>query len=214
MNTILAPNGEYITKPDGRITTFGLTDEQNQVVKNNLPTKGYEVMDTDVATDLIAIYAAALIINASALRDDDREMIYEYYREVDACASETVFWLGYPKPEGKLRARFKCYQNFDELASNLKYFLLTAHSKSKKAADYSKKLADGLRILSLIRKRPGIKTQEIADVTEIQPRTVQRYIASLQAAGEWIEYDRTLKGWALQHGVSVLFGDCWEDYDI
>ena len=39
------------------------------------------------------------------------------------------------------------------------------------------------------------------------PRTVQRYIAALQATGEWIEYDRTLKGWGLQKGVSILFGD-------
>lgn len=211
MKTILAPNGEYITKLEGRITTFGLTGEQNEVVKSCLPSKGYEVMDTDCATDLIAIFAAALIINASSLNDEDREMIYEYYREVDVCASETVFWIGYPKPENKVRVRFKCYESFEELATNLKFHLLTAHSKSKKAADYSKKLADGLRILSLIRNRPGIKTQEISDITEIQIRTVQRYIASLQAAEEWIEYDRTLKGWALQHGVSVLFGDCWED---
>lgn len=211
MNTFIAPNGEYITKPDGRITTFGLTDEQNNFVKSCTPTKSYEVMNTNCATDLIAIFAAALIINASSLTDEDRTIINEYYLEVDACASESVFWLGYPKPDNKLRARFKYYESFDELAVNLKYHLLTAHSKSKKAVDYSKKLADGLRILSLIRNHPGIKTQEISDITEIQIRTVQRYISSLQAAGEWIEYDRTLKGWALQHGVSVLFGDCWKE---
>lgn len=211
MKALSAPNGGHITKPKRRIFTFGLTDEQNQTVKDNLPAKGYEVMDTDAATDLIAIYAAALIINAGALSDEDREMIYEYYHQIGSCVSETIFWLGNPKPEAKLRAYFRCCRSFDELAPNLKYLLLTAHSKSKKAVDYSKKLADGLRILSLIRRTPGIKTQEIADITEIQPRTVQRYIASLQAAGEWIEYDRSLKGWALQHGVSVLFGDCRED---
>lgn len=211
MKKVLAPNGEYITVPVGRISTFGLTAEQNNYVRDCIPSKGYEVMDTDLATDLIAIYASAIIINSAALSDDDREMICDYYNEVDACAAETVLWLGYPKPSNKLRARFKCYESFDELNDKLKYLLLTAHNKSKKAVDYSKKLADGLQILSMIRKRPGIKTQEIAEIMELQVRTVQRYIASLQVAGEWIEYDRSLKGWALQRGVSVLFGDCWED---
>ena len=38
MKTFLAPNGEYITIPDGRVTTFGLSKEQNELVKNALPT--------------------------------------------------------------------------------------------------------------------------------------------------------------------------------
>ena len=55
MKTFLAPNGEYITIPDGRVTTFGLSKEQNELVKNALPAKGYELLDTDAPTDLIAI---------------------------------------------------------------------------------------------------------------------------------------------------------------
>ena len=47
MKTFLAPNGEYITIPDGRVTTFGLSKEQNELVKNALPAKGYELLDTD-----------------------------------------------------------------------------------------------------------------------------------------------------------------------
>ena len=63
------------------------------------------------------------------------------------------------------------------------------------------------QILALIRNHPGITTQKISEIIGLQPRTVQRYIAALQATGEWIEYDRTLKGWGLQKGVSILFGD-------
>jgi len=205
MKKFLAPNGEYITVPDGRVTTFGLSEEQNELVENALPAKGYELLDTDAPTDLIAISAAVLIINAAALDTDSREMVFEYYTEVGDCTDETVFWIGNPKPPSHLRAKFKCYENFDELAVNLKYHLLSAHSKSKKAKDFSKQLMECLLIMKLIRSRPGIRTQEIVDELELSTRTVQRYISTLQAAGEWIAYDQTKKGWYLQDGVSPLF---------
>lgn len=207
MKTFLAPNGEYITVPDGRVTTFGLSEEQNKLVENALPAKGYELFDTDAPTDLIAISATALIINAAALDADSREMVLDYYTEAGSCTDETVFWLGYPKPPHNLQAKFMCYENFEELASTLKYRLLSAHSKSKKAKNFSKQLMDCLRILSLIRSRPGIRTQELVNELELSTRTVQRYISTLQAAGEWIAYNHAKKGWYLQDGVSVFFGD-------
>lgn len=37
-------------------------------------------------------------------------------------------------------------------------------------------------------------TVQIAKNLEISQRSVQRYIETLRVAGEWIEYDRTLKG--------------------
>ncbi len=205
MKKFLAPNGEYITVPDGIVTTFGLSEEQNKLVKNALPTKGYKLFNTDVPTDLIAISAAAIIINAAALDTDSREMVFDYYTEVGDCTDETVFWIGNPKPPKHLRTKFKCYEGFDALAVNLKYHLLSAHSKSKKAKDFSKQLMDCLLIMKLIRSRPGIRTQELADALELSTRTAQRYISTLQAAGEWIAYDHTKKGWYLQNGVSPLF---------
>ena len=205
MKTFLAPNGEYITVADGRVTTFGLSEDQNKLVKSALPAQGYELLDTDAPTDLIAISAAALIINVDALDSESREMVFDYYTEVSDCTDETVFWIGNPKPPSHLRTKIKCYENFDEFAVNLKYHLLSAHSKSKKAKDFSKQLTECLLIMKLIRSRPGIRTQEIADELELSTRTVQRYIATLQAAGEWIAYDHTKKGWYLQDGVSPLF---------
>lgn len=190
-----------------RISTFGLTEEQNEFVRQNVPARDYEVLDTDCPADLIALSASALIVDASALEQDDLRMILGYYAEVRDCTDETVLWLGEPKPPVSLRKTLKCCESFDAVRDKLRYLLLSAHARSKKAADYSKKLSDGIQILSLIRGRPGIATQEISEITGLRPRTVQRYIAALQAAGEWIEYDRTVKGWALQKGVSVLFGD-------
>lgn len=101
----------------------------------------------------------------------------------------------------------KLYDSFDAIKDKLKYLLLTAHSKSKKAHEYSEKLVNGLKILALIRKHPGISTQKLSELTELPLRSVQRYIAALQATGEWIEYDRALRGWKLFHGISILYGD-------
>lgn len=146
-----------------------------------------------------------MIIVAAALAVESREMVFDYYAEVGDYTDETVFWIGFPKPPHHLRAKFKCYDNFEDFAANLKYHLLSAHRKSKKVKDFSKQLMDCLLIMKLIRARPGIRTQELTDELGLSMRTVQRYISTLQAAGEWIAYDHTKKGWYLQDGVSPLF---------
>ena len=192
---------------DHRILTFGLTEAQNAWVEENLPTRDYEVFDTDAPTDVIAIGCEAMIVNASAMEQDDADMIFGYYQEVNSCTDETILWLGEPMPPKAARKFFKCYDSFDAIKDKLKYLLLTAHSKSKKAHEYSEKLVNGLKILALIRKHPGISTQKLSELTELPLRSVQRYIAALQATGEWIEYDRTLRGWKLFHGISILYGD-------
>lgn len=193
-----------------RIITFGLTEEENEIVAKNIPSRDYAVFDTNTPTDLIAIGCVAMIVQASALDEDARGMLFDYYGEVNGCTDETVIWLGEPMPPKLLRKLFKCYPSFDALADKLKYLLLSAHSRSRKSYEYSEKLVNGLKILSLIRKRPGISTQTLSELTELPLRSVQRYIAALQATGEWIEYDRSLRGWKLFHGVSILFGDVWE----
>lgn len=190
-----------------RVITFGLTDEENALVEDNLPTRDYEVFDTDAPTDLIAIGCQALIINAASMDSDSAGMIFDYYSQVNGCTDETVIWLGESKPPKELRKFLKCYNSFDAIKDKLKYLLLTAHSKSKKAREYSEKLVNGLKILALIRKHPGISTQKLSELTELPLRSVQRYIAALQATGEWIEYDRALRGWKLFHGISILYGD-------
>ena len=192
---------------DHRILTFGLTEAQNAWVEENLPTRDYEVFDTDVPTDVIAIGCQALIVNAAAMDGDAAGMIFDYYSQVNGCTDETVIWLDEPKPPKELRKFFQCYDSFDAIKDKLKYLLLTAHSKSKKAHEYSEKLVNGLKILALIRNHPGISTQKLSELTELPLRSVQRYIAALQATGEWIEYDRALRGWKLFHGISILYGD-------
>ena len=196
---------------DYRINTFGLTEEQNAHVKANLPSHDCELYIADDPTDLIAINCEAMIVNASVMEQDSADMIFDLYTQIDGCTDETVIWLVEPKPPKELQKFFKCYDSFEAIADKLKYLLLAAHSKSKKAHEYSEKLVNGLKILALIRSNPGISTQKLAELTELPLRSVQRYIAALQATGEWIEYDRSLRGWKLFHGISMLYGEVWKE---
>ena len=191
-----------------RIVTLGLTQEQNDFISSCLPNRSIEILTTDNLTDLMALNHAVTIINGWAL-EENPESLFRYYRDVKDCTDETVIWLSDPLPPTDLRKFIKCYRSFEAIQDKLKYLLLGALSNSRRAAEYSTKLVIGLKILSLIRQRPGISTKELAERVSVPARTVQRTIAALQAAGEWIEYDRSLRGWKLFDGVSILFGDVW-----
>ena len=205
MKKVFAPNGNYIIVPDDRVMTFGLTKMQNESVGKVLPIKECELYVTDVPEDLIAISASAVIINAEKLSKSNVDMMFDYYTEIGKSADETVYWIGVPEPPKQLQKVIRTYSCFDELSVELKYQLLTAYRKSRKAKDFSRKMADCIKIISLVKARPGIKTQEIAERLEVSTRTVQRYISTLQVTGEGIEYDNTKKGWFLPGNYSILF---------
>ena len=101
----------------GRIITFGLTENENTNLKILLHKKNYELYETDLASDLVALFATAIIINACKLEEDDFNLLEQYYTEVSAEADEVVFWLNSPKPTIELQFRFKCFDSFDELIS-------------------------------------------------------------------------------------------------
>ena len=192
------------------VTTYGLSEEQNQFVESCFPTKAYSLCNCNNYEgndfiDWIATPNDVFIINATVFPEYAQELIWECYDEINKSFDETVIWIGEPKPPRKIAKNFKCYNSFDELRDNLKYVLLTAHKKSRKAAEYCKILEKGIRILYLIRRYPGITTKELSDKTDMSIRSVQRYIEALQTAGEWIEYDTLKRGWQLHDGYSVLF---------
>ena len=62
---------------DYRVNTFGLTDEENTLVEESLPTRAYELYIADTPTDVIAIGCDAMIVNAAALDQDSADMIFD-----------------------------------------------------------------------------------------------------------------------------------------
>lgn len=192
------------------IATFGLDEEENAYIEKYLPQKECEIMDTDVVTDIVASSEFAVIVRADAMSQPDMELLYDYYGEV-APLSETVIFIGDVTIPANLKNHIAVYKDFDTLKENLKYILLSAYRKQKKSENFSATLANAILILSTIRRQPYITSAELAEKLEISPRSVQRYIETLRVAGEWIEYDTTHKGWYLQVGKSVLWGDFDED---
>ena len=192
------------------IATFGLNEDENAYIEKNLPQKECEIMDTDVVTDIVAASEFAVIVRADAMSQADMDLLYDYYGEV-APLSETVIFIGDVMIPAKLRNHIAVYKDFDTLKENLKYILLSAYRKQKKSENFSATLANAILILSTIRRQPYITSAELAEKLELSQRSVQRYIETLRVAGEWIEYDTAHKGWHLQVGKSVLWGDFDEE---
>ena len=192
------------------IATFGLNEDEKAYIEKNLPQKECEIMDTDVVTDIVAASEFAVIVRADAMSQADIDLLYDYYGEV-APLSETVIFIGDVMIPAKLKNHIAVYKDFDTLKENLKYILLSAYRKQKKSENFSATLANAILILSTIRRQPYITSAELAEKLELSQRSVQRYIETLRVAGEWIEYDTAHKGWHLQVGKSVLWGDFDEE---
>lgn len=193
------------------VFTYGLSEEETAKVRKALPSKEYGLIDEECITSLLAKNYTAVILNTDAMVQDEIDEVCDYYLNIGCCTDEMVVWLGSVPVPAKMKTYVKAYPDFSSIEENLKFLLLTAHRKTKKVEGHSRMLADRLLILSMVRKFPGISTQQLVERTGISERSVQRYIKSIQATGEWLEYNRSKRGWELQHGKSLLFGDVWED---
>lgn len=188
------------------VFSYGFTQFEEECIIKLLPTKKSYLTSTECFTDIIACNSYAIFINTMMVSADDLEMLWEFYLEVSP-VSETVVLVGHAEIPKQLKGRIKVFSSFEELQSDLKYILLSAYRNSKKNETFSAMLANAIMILSQIRIYPGTTTEQLAKRLEISRRSVQRYIETLRVAGEWIEYDRTLRGWKLTEGKSVLWGD-------
>lgn len=188
------------------VVSYGLTDEQNEVIKRNLPSQKCEMVALDCFTDILALNEMAVIVNADTLNHSEQEMLVEYYSEITPF-SETLVPVGEMRIPEEWKRYVVQYENFDDLAEQIKYVLLGAYRKTKKTESFSSSLANAIMILTQIRLSPYITTKELASKLELSERTIKRYIETLRVAGEWIEYDTRHKGWALVEGKSVLWGD-------
>ena len=192
------------------IATIGLEQDEISYIKKILPQKECEIIVADVVSDIIASSEIAVIVRADALSQTDIELLYDYYKEI-VPFSETVIFLADIDIPIELKKHIMVYKDFDSIRDNLKYILLSAYRKQKKSENFSATLANAILILSTIRKKPYITSAELAEKLELSQRSVQRYIETLRVAGEWIEYDTEHKGWHLQVGKSVLWGDFDEE---
>ena len=192
------------------IGTFGLNEAEITFIRGHLPQKDCEIMVADNVTDIIAVSEFAVIVNTGQVNHHDLNMLFDFYTEI-APFSETVVFLGNVTIPAELTNHISVYNNFDDLKDNLKYILLSSYRKQKKSANFSNTLSNVILVLSMIRRQPYVTSAELAERLGLSRRSIQRYIETLRVAGEWIEYDSNRKGWYLQEGKSVLWGDCGEE---
>lgn len=186
------------------VFSYGFAAIEENYIKTMLPNKKSVFTPTDCFTDIIACNSYAVFINTATASDSDLNMLWDYYLEVGA-TPETVILVGNIDIPKRMKKQIRVYASFDDLQPELKYILLSAYRNNKKIENFSITLANSITILSKIRLCPGTTTTQLAEELEISKRSVQRYIATLSAAGEWIEYDRTSRGWKLTEGKSVLW---------
>lgn len=178
-------------------------------VHENLPNTNTVVIDcSDCFTDIIATAYIAVIINPDLLTAEN----IEYFNELVADVGNTSGTLIFTKTHNILNqlsksVKYQVFADDFEFEDKIKYILLESSRTEKRNSAYSDTISQTIRVLSEIRKHPYITTAELAVKIERNARTVQRYITTLNCAGEFIEYDRKKKGWCLYENKSVLWGD-------
>lgn len=192
------------------VVTYGLTLQEAEAVKKSISSKDTTIEDyTGCITDVIACSYIAIVINPDNIEIEDLEILSSFYKEINGSYTEKIIFT---KNNPKLShfdnsLQFTVFGSFIEYEDRLKYLILDGKKAKKKSETYSETVSQIIRVLSEIRKHPGITTAELSEITERHPRTVQRYIKTLMCAGELIDYDRIQKGWYIYENNSVLWGD-------
>jgi len=190
------------SKQKGVVAAWGFSAEENKIINSFLTKTTMELLEVEFAADLLVVDSLMSIINISGVNGDELQQLLSYYNQVPV-SSETVILVG---DCGKLviSNRMAVYGKFSDLQSNLKYLLLAAHRQRKNAESFSRSISYALIILKMITENPGISSKEIADRLELSPRSVTRYIETLNMAGESIVYNRKKNGWSLEYDESLL----------
>ena len=189
-------------EPKGTVAIFGFSGEEREIINAALTNSPVELFDAEYATDLFAIDHLMLIVNVANVPFNELQQLLSYYTQVSTF-SESVVLIGNCEQVG-VTSRMTVYSEFSELENNLKYLLLSSQKKRKSNDSFSRSVSYALIILSMIKDNPGISSKDIADRLEISPRSVTRYIETLNMAGESIVYNRRQNGWSLEYSKSLL----------
>lgn len=184
------------------VAVYGFSEEQNKIIHSSLTKSSMELFHAAYATDLFAIDHLLIIVNVSCVPYSEMQQLVSYYKQVPD-PSESVVLVG-DCSQFDIGNRMVVYAEFDALQENLKYLLLAAHKQRKNAESFSRSISYALLILKMITENPGISSKEIADRLELSPRSVTRYIETLNMSGESIVYNRKQNGWRLEYDESLL----------
>ena len=175
-----------------KISTFALTDEQVAMVEA-CDLRHHPVKAWDCPQDVIAHYSDLVVIDPSAADADDLAMLASFFAEVDPQDAHILLSGPCAAFDGISTATVVAGALDD--VEQTKVAMMRCLKEAKRDIDHSQQVASALRILFFIQGNPGATTREIAELFELSERTVRRRIRTLQAAGVFLEYDRSAGGW-------------------
>ena len=186
---------------DCSIMVYGLTKKQISIISKNIPRNLKAVITkTDCYIDIFALTTAEFyIVDSTSISEKDMEGFNELYYE--AYYKNRIHFMS---KEKRLKKHHKFFKDEKDFEKNISYVLLGFISEHKKRAAFSEQISNVLYVLKRILSKPYITTKEIAEGLELSERSVQRYIETLNIAGEEIFYDTKKHGWYLFDGESYL----------
>ena len=186
---------------DCSIMVYGLTKKQISIISKNIPRNLKTVIiKADCYLDIFVLPIAEFyIVDSKKVKTEDMENFNECY--VETFYKNTTYFMS---KEKRLKKHHKFFKDEKDFEKNISYVILGFISEHKKRAAFSEQIANVLYVLKRILAKPYITTKEIAKELELSERSVQRYIETLNIAGEEIFYDTKKHGWYLFDGESNL----------
>lgn len=191
----------YYSDYDCSIMVYGLTKKQISIISKNVQKNLKTVITkTDCYLDIFALPIAEFyIVDSKKIPAEDMEVFNELY--VETFYKNTTYFMS---KEKRLKKHHKFFKDEKDFEKNIAYVILGFISEHKKRAAFSEQISNVLYVLKRILAKPYITTKEIAKELELSERSVQRYIETLNIAGEEIFYDTKKHGWYLFDGESYL----------
>ena len=183
------------------VLIYGFDTNNRNLIKSIFKEEEFCIIETDCTTDLIALPACAIIISCNDFSEEDYSELIAAYKDIDVF-SELVIFVGTVNYD--LNKKFFNYSDMDKFLEKGKYLVMTAKRRERKRHTFSSAISMAIRILSEIQNNPGVTTKCMAEKFEVNSRTVQRYIETLNMAGEAIIKEKHTGGWRLEYDKSLL----------
>lgn len=173
-----------------KLLVYGL--DEDQIAKVRETKLKFELAEAGCYQDALAHYADLTIINPDGLEQGEMEILANSYRENDPVGENVIVTGDSPAFERIPHVRVE--PDFFDEDFNRSVAIMREIKEVRDRLDFSREIALAIRIMKLIEEHPGITTKRIAEIVEMSPATVRRYIRSLQTAFVLIEGTTTSRG--------------------
>lgn len=178
-----------------QISTYGLTEDEFQLVKNSILKSSIEIFQEITPVDAVMRRRIfALVMNLDRSTTNQREFLQGIYEEF-IWFPETLIFTGEFRPEWSVTGQIIYTKNLRELEPDLRQILQAAYSKTRNTENFSQGLIRSFQIAREIRNRPGVTTAKLSEDLFLSEHLINWYIILLQSSQELIEYNEETGGW-------------------